>query len=265
MESPWLHRYAVLLAVCTLLLVVTGASFASNEERPLYSLGRGHPVEGMLVGILTIGLAIWMSLVENPAWLRRLAWLALAAVILEGVLGLPADPVSPASLSHTFLAHLFFSITVAIAVFTSGGWQLSPERVEDRGRPSLRSLAIATPAVVLAQVALGAAYRHEAVGLMPHVAGAMIVALLILVVGVFVTQQFPGHRSLRPAAIALMTIAFLQVFLGITIITIEALNLENALPLILSTVAHVVTGALTMAATVVLAILIRRNVRARPE
>jgi cytochrome c oxidase assembly protein subunit 15 len=222
-------------------------------------------MEGMLVGILTAGLAIWMSAVRQRPWLRRLAWFALAAVILQGVLGLTAVPPAPPSFSHTFLAHVFFSITVAIAVFTSGGRRPGSEPLGDRGRPTLRSLAVVTPAAVLAQVALGASYRHNALGLMPHIAGAMIVALLILVMGVLVTQRFPGHRSLRAAAIALMTIAFLQVFLGITVITIQALVLESPLPLILSTVAHVATGALTLGATAVVAILIQRDVRAAPE
>src|SRR6202020_728090 len=148
MERFWLHRYAVLLGVCTLFLVVAGASVTSKEEGlsvpdwPL-SYGQvmpqmtggvffehGHRMVATFVGILTIGLAIW---------LKR------------------ADP-RPG----------------AIAVFTSRSWQQGPQLVNDYGAPSLRSLAILTPSLVLVQIALGAAFRHGAIGVMAHVIGAMV-------------------------------------------------------------------------------------------
>ena len=224
---------------------------------------QGHRIVAASVGLLTLGLAIWLSLVEKRAWLRRLGWIALAAVIVQAVLGgvsvlLLLPPA--VSVSHACLAQLFFSLTVAIALFTSRGWQHSPELVVDHGWPSLRSLAIVTPTVVLLQIALGAGFRHRAMGVMSHFLGAMIVALLILMVCIFVTQQFPGHRRLRLAAKTLMIIAFLQVFLGISVFTIESVTTANTLPVVLATVGHVAMGALTLAASVVVAIQIRCHV-----
>ena len=62
----------------------------------------------------------------------------LAASLLTVLLLLP-----PAvSVSHACLAQLFFSTTVAIAIFTSRSWQGGAEIVEDYGKPSLRSLAV---------------------------------------------------------------------------------------------------------------------------
>ena len=78
-------------------------------------------------------------------------------------------------------------------------------------RPSLRSLAILMPALVLVQIALGAAFRHGAIGVMPHVIGAMVVSLAILIVCAFVLHQFPEHRALRPAAMALLAVTLVQV------------------------------------------------------
>ncbi|MCU1337345.1 MAG: cytochrome oxidase assembly [Bryobacterales bacterium] len=283
MQTPWLHRYATLVAVCTLFLVVAGASVTSKEaglsvpDWPL-SYGQvipqmtggvlfetGHRMIATVVGILTIILAIWIARVEKRAWMRRLGWLALGGVVAQGLLGgatvLLLQP-APISVAHACLAQLFFSVTVAIAVFTSRKWQQGPEPVEDYGWPSLRSLAILTPVLVLAQIGLGAGFRHRAFGLLPHVIGAMIVPLVILLVSAFVLHQFPKHRALRPAAVGLLAITLVQIFLGIAAYFARLQAAEYPLAMVLTTVAHVATGGLTLAASVVLAIQIRRNVRA---
>ena len=282
-QNSWLHRYATLVAVCTLFLVIAGASVTSKEaglsvpDWPL-SYGQvipqmtggvlfetGHRMIATVVGTLTIILAIWIARVEKRAWMCRLGWLALGGVVAQGLLGgatvLLLQP-APISIAHACLAQLFFSITVAIAVFTSRKWQEGPQPVEDYGWPSLRSLAILTPALVLLQIGLGAGFRHRAFGLMPHIVGAMIVPLIILLTAVFVLNQFSKHRALRPAAIALLSITLVQVFLGIAAYVARLNAAEYPLAMVLTTVAHVATGGLTLAASVVLAIQIRRNVHA---
>jgi len=284
MKSSWLHRYAILVAVCTLLLVLAGASVTSKEaglsvpDWPL-SYGQvipqmtggvlfetGHRMIATVVGILTVILAIWIARVEKRQWMRRLGWVAVSLVVAQGLLGgatvLLLQP-APISMAHACLAQLFFSVTVAIAVFMSRKWQEGPEPVEDYGWPSLRSLAILTPVLILVQIALGAGFRHRAFGLLPHVIGAMLVPLVILLTGIFVLQQFPKHRSLRPAAIALLTLTGVQVFLGVIAYIARINAFEYPLAMVLTTVAHVATGGLTLAASVVLAIQIRRNVRVR--
>ena len=284
MQTSWLHRYAILVAVCTLLLVLAGASVTSKEAGlsvPDWPLSYGQVIPDMtggvlfetghrdiagVVGILTIILAIWISRVEKRPWMRRLGWVAVSLVVAQALLGgatvLMLQP-PPVSIAHACLAQLFFSVTVAIAVFTSRKWQEGPEPVEDYGWPSLRSLAIVTPILILLQIALGAGFRHRAFGLLPHVIGAMIVPLVILLVGVFALHQFPKHRSLRPAAVALLSITGVQVFLGIIAYIARINAAEYPLAMVLTTVAHVATGGLTLAASVVLAIQIRRNVRVR--
>ncbi|MSV30846.1 MAG: hypothetical protein EXQ52_19180, partial [Bryobacterales bacterium] len=140
MSNVWLHRYSVLLAVCTLLLVVAGGLVTSNDaglsvpDWPL-SYGKlmpvmeggifyehGHRMVATTVGFLTIILAVWIWRVESRPWMRHLGFAALAAVIAQGLLGgmtvifmLP----KPVSISHACLAQLFFSTTVSIALFTS--------------------------------------------------------------------------------------------------------------------------------------------------
>jgi cytochrome c oxidase assembly protein subunit 15 len=278
----WLHRYAVALAVCTLFLVVAGASVTSKQaglsvpDWPL-SYGQvmpqmtggvlfehGHRMVATFVGLLTIGLAIWLGRAEQRGWMRKLGWIALGAVIVQGLLGgltvlLLLPPA--VSVSHACLAQLFFSTTVAIAIFTSRSWQSGPEMVEDYGKPSLRSLSVVIPALVLAQIALGAAFRHGAMTVLPHILGAMVVAAAILIVCAFVLHQFPEHRALRPAATTLMAVTFIQVLLGVGAYYARLDATRNPLAMVIITVAHVATGALTLASSIALAIQIRRNVR----
>lgn len=280
--NPKLHRYALTLAFCTLLLVVAGASVTSNQaglsvpDWPL-SYGQvmpemtggvkwehGHRMVATFVGMLTIGLAVWLAIADPRRWMKKLGWAALGAVILQGVLGgltvlLLLPPA--VSISHACLAQLFFSTTVAIALFTSRSWLEGPEIVEDYGKPSLRSLAVISPVLVLAQIALGAAFRHGILGILPHVIGAMVVALALLLLGTFVLHQFPQHSTLRSSAIALLVIALAQVFLGLEAYIARLSALQRPVFMVLMTVLHVATGALTLAATIALSIQIRRNVR----
>jgi len=105
MNNVWLHRYAVLWSFCTLFLVVAGGLVTSNDaglsvpDWPL-SYGKlmppmegnvfyehGHRMVATTVGLLTIGMAIWLVRAERRRWMRSLGWIALAAVITQGVLG----------------------------------------------------------------------------------------------------------------------------------------------------------------------------------
>ena len=284
---PSLHRYSIFLAVCTLILVVAGASVTSHQaglsvpDWPL-SYGQvmppmiggvmwehGHRMVATFVGMLTVGLAIWLAIAEPRRWMRRLGWIAVSAVIVQGILGgltvlLLLPPA--VSVSHACLAQLFFSTTVAIVVFTSRGWLGGPDLVEDYGKPSLRNLSGVIPALILIQIALGAAFRHGAIGVLAHVIGAMVVSLAILILCAFVLLQFPDHKTLRGAAKTLLAVTLAQVFLGIEAYFARLVAAEKPVPMLVFTIAHVATGALTLASSVVLAIQIWRNVNApRPE
>jgi cytochrome c oxidase assembly protein subunit 15 len=286
MQNVWLHRYAVLLSVCTLFLVVAGASVTSKQaglsvpDWPL-SYGQvmppmtggvlfehGHRMAGTTVGLLTIGLLVWILATETRSWMRKLGWVMLVWVSVVGLLGgltvkLLTPP--PVSVLHTCLAQLYFSLTVAMCVFTSKSWMDGPVMVEDAGWPSMRSLAILLPLVVLTQVALGAGFRHGALGVMPHLVGAIVVIMVLLIMGAFVMQQFPTHAPLRQGAIALMTIGFTQVFLGILALIARMVSTQPTTQVVIATVAHVAVGAMTLASSIALSILIRRNVRPKQE
>lgn len=189
--DKWLHRFAVLLAVCTLGLIVAGAmvtSTGSGLAVPDWPTTYGenmftfppskwvggifyehvHRLIASTIGFLTIILAVWLHRREPRRWLRRLGWFALALVIVQGILGgltvrffLP----TPISVLHGCTAQTFFCITIAIAVFTSRSWIMAPPRVETAARPALTTCSIILTGVVFTQLVLGAVMRHTESGL----------------------------------------------------------------------------------------------------
>ena len=263
------------MLIITGALVTSNASISTTTSQSLanssevsrgiggVSLEQVHRGAALPVMVLMLGIAVWLSLAKASRWLRSAVWAAMAALIVEGVLGEAAVlrwMPGMTNFSHAYLAQLLFSCTVAIAVFTSPAWNRRPDLVQDRF--SIRTMSLLVPSLVLVQVALGAASRYQAMGVLTHIFGAFVVAVFVLVVGVLVVKQYPDHRSLRLAAIALMSITGLQVLLGFAAFITLLMSNQVTLPVVVSTVAHVATGALTLAASVVLAIQIRHHVRA---
>lgn len=274
-----LHRYAVATACATFLLIIAGALVTSQDaglsvpDWPL-SYGKlmppmsggifyehGHRMVATFVGLLTIGLAVWLWRKEPRRWLRRLGLVALAAVILQGVLGgitvlllLPW----PVSVGHASLAQLFFCLTVCVALFTSKGWQ--QEAVRRAGPSPLPRLTLLTAGAVFAQLVLGAALRHKAIGVTPHILWALAVAMIAVgtVRGVLSTYEV---AALRYPALALGCLVVLQLGLGLSayLARLAAADAPQPLPWVVGlTVAHVAAGALTLAASVVLALQAHR-------
>ena len=245
-----LHRYVILIAVVALVLVASGACLTSIKDGLPPAVSLLHTIGGAIIALMTLALAIWSS--------RALTWIAVAIVALDSAAGWFTFP-----LVHASLAPLFFSSLIAIAVLTSPGWKQNPDIVDDRGKPALRYLALAAPPVIFVQILLGVAYRHKLTGVMPHMAGAMIAALLTLIVSMLLMQTYPEHQPLRRAAAALMSVVLTQVALGVAAFTMQLLDMENTPAGIVSAVLHVTTGSLTLAASVVLAIHARRHIRAK--
>jgi len=248
-----LHQCAVFVALFTLLGVMSGAAVTTSRDQPRQALLQNiHLAAAIADTLLIAGLSIW--------YFRRGAgtWSILALVSVEAALG-TAGPVE--GTLHAFFAALLFAAVAAISLFTSSSWQRDPDLVQDYGRPSLGFLSAAAAFLVAMQVGFGAGFRHSAVGVMPHLLGALVVALFIVIVGAFVTHQFPKHPTLRPMAVAFMTITGIQVFLGLTAFLMRLMQMAGTLAFLGISVAHVATGNLTFAVSVMLALEIRRSVR----
>lgn len=288
--GAWRHRYAVLLACATFLLVIAGGLVTSTgsglavPDWPL-SFGQvfprmeggvlfehGHRLLAASVGLLTVVLALWTRAAESRAWVRRLAWFMVLAVVLQGVLGgttvllrLP----SSVSVAHAGLAQIFFALTVVMATAT-GPRFLATAPVVDPRAGSTRALALATALAVYVQILLGAIVRHTGAGLaipdfplafgrlvppfssslvawhFAHRAFALVVSVLVVWCAVRVALRHGREPALTSPATVLLALIGFQIFLGaLTILTLRA---------VVPTTAHVATGALLLATSVLLTV-----------
>lgn len=259
-DRRWLQRYTVLVAAAALFSIITGAAFTANEERPFYSLGQSHLITGILAGLLTIGLVAWLLLAMKDAWMRPLAWFALAIVMVETSLGFITVPQSPAvRFTHSFLAQLFFATSVLIAVSISRPGSQVPIAAGER--PSLRILAMITAILVFGQTALGVAFRHGIIDVIPHVLGALIVAIIVAALAMLLLYR-PENEPLRPAGVTLLIVTGAQFFIGLTLFSIGLAADIDPEVVIIVTMIHAAVAAFTLAATVVAAVLILRRVPA---
>ncbi|MBV9009810.1 MAG: COX15/CtaA family protein [Verrucomicrobia bacterium] len=179
-HNPWLNRFAWFTAACTLLLICSGGMVTSKNAGlavPDWPTTFGYNmflfpaskwVGGILfehthrliastVGLLTVLLAFSLWRVERRRWVRNLGFVAVGAVILQGVLGGLRVTLLEAQIGifHACLAQAFFGLLVFIALVTSRFWS------RGAGDAALRRAAIITTALIYFQLVLGAAMRHQ--------------------------------------------------------------------------------------------------------
>jgi heme A synthase len=188
-------------------------------------------------------------------------------VIAQGILGgltvkyLLPPPISTA---HATLAQLFFVTVVSITLFTSKWWQSDLQQLDDIGSPRLRPLAALTTVAIFAQLILGAGFRHGAFGILPHMIGAVVVLFLVIFTGRTVRKRFGNIRDLRKWGILLQSFLGVQILLGLAAFWAVVKAAQEAQPTIMYvtlTVAHVLGGALTLMASVVLMLSCFRLIR----
>ncbi len=281
----WRHRFTILTALSTLVLMGWGAFVTSIEAglavpdwptsydsydpfnpwpgwwrvTPLLA-EHGHRLLGLLVGLLTTILAVWTWFTESRRWLRRLALGALALVSFQGLLGglrvvwLSLD----LAVVHAATAQLFLGLVVALAAFTSKWWLTLDAARDGRRDHRLRRLALAAPAAVWLQVILGALVRHPGTGIHPwlvglHIGGAVLVAVVVAAFLLRVRDGFPESRGLYRGSWVLAGLVAVQLVLGLTayFVTLDDAGMlqPSNLQVVVNT-AHAVIGALLMAGAV---------------
>lgn len=286
MYDRLLHRYALFLAFCTFVLLIAGALVTSNEAAlsvptwpgPLMPPMVGgiryehsHRIIAATVGLLTIVLAVLLWRREDRNWMRWLGVAALGTVIAQGILGgltVLLNLHYGISVAHACLAQIFFGTIVSIALFTSRWWRSERPMLEDRGSPSVRTLAILNVAAIFVQVIFGAAFRHKDINIVPHLIGAGVVTATVTWTAAVLRRRFGDVRELSTARILLHSIFGTQFLLGIGAWWSRLATADAAQPMpvmVVLTVAHTVVGALTFACAVVVALLCYRLVRKRGE
>ena|SRR5438552_2577342 len=286
-SNRWLRRYATLVACATFLLIIAGALVTSNDaglsvpdwptsfgsfRMPRMVGGvkfeHGHRMIAGTVAILTILLALWLWRSEPRAWVRKLGGVAVLVIIAQAVLGgitvLFFLPVT-ISVSHACLGQIFFCITVSLALFTGSDWRWDEQRFQDSGMPSLRQLTAGTTAAIFLQLMLGAAFRHNGFGIIPHVIGAVAVTVGVLWILVRILVGHPRKRTLVRPALLLSGLLAVQIFLGVSsyLAKMAAINAPQPLPSVVAvTTTHVAVGALVLVSSLVLTLQVFRNLAA---
>jgi len=241
-----------------------------------------HRLVASTVGFLIVVLAIWLARVEPRRWVRRLGYLALGAVIAQGILGgitvlwyLP-DAIS---IAHASLAQIVFCLTTTIALVTSPGWQggygqLPTPNSHIPRDATLERIAVVTTALIYVQIVIGATMRHTGAGLaipdfplsfghlippqwdskiaihFAHRVGAATVAVLILATTGHVFFHHGRRAELRRPATLLLVLLVVQIMLGALTVLSQKQFIINSL--------HVVNGALVLVTSLVLALRVHR-------
>jgi heme a synthase len=271
------YRFAVLTSCCTVLLLMAGALVTNNDAGdsvPDWPLAYGrlipplvggirfeytHRVVAGIVAILTLILAVWLTFAKLQRPLAKLlGWTALVLVLAQAALGaLRVYEVHPmlSATAHATLAQIFFITVVGLSLYLSPWWEKDLPRLEDSKSPSLRTLTALTTLAILAQLILGAAFRHGAFGIRPHLWGAGVVTFMVVWAGRAAKKRFRDNRDLRRATILLHSFFGLQILLGFAAwYAVRVIAPESPQPTVMFvtlTVAHVLGGALTLAVSVI--------------
>jgi cytochrome c oxidase assembly protein subunit 15 len=283
-----LNRFCIGMSVLTGGLLTAGALVTSNDAGlsiPDWPLAYGsmvppfvggiryeftHRVIAGIVATLTVVLALWLYRVESRAWVRTFGYIAMCTVIAQAVLGgmtvIFRQPI-PISVAHACVAQIFFCSRISLALFTSEWWQEDIPAISDTGSPQLRALAVWTACATFFQLVLGAAFRHGGSGIGPHLVGAAVVTGMIFWTAGSLRNRFPSSAPFKVCRIVLHSLIGLQLILGGAAwwSRIATKDAPQPMPvMVYLTVAHVVFGALTLAGTVVVALVSYRLLRASP-
>ncbi len=250
-----------------------------------------HRLSGTTMGLLAIGLAIWLHRTESRRWLRSLGWAGLVIVIIQGLIGgqrvkLDAMAVPGFDMTlgqmlrvpHGVLAQLYVCILIAIAISCSKSWIERAAPVSAR----VKKTAVLCVALLIVQLTIAAFMRHNNAGLaipsfplstangdllpphwdyrvslqFAHRVMALVLAIAIPTLVVFVRRDPASSLAMRAASSTLLSFLFLQIFLGAYVVW--SYRRHDI------TTAHVIVGALTLATTFWLAWSAHRDALEKP-
>src|SRR5262249_14342 len=148
---------------------------------------------------------------------------------------------------------------------TSRGWlEAPPSEAAETGRPSLRTLSALGVIAVWIQLILGAAFRHSGIRLLPHVICAGVVTVLLFWSTIRALPLSTRMPKLATPGKVVLSLLVVQLVLGfgayVARVQWSADAPQPLAAMVITTVAHVAVGALLFAASLLLAIQVRRNI-----
>ena len=189
---PWLRRFCLLTIAATFTLIAIGGKVTSYDVgmavpdgfttfghitflAPLsdwwHDFGtrweHSHRLQGNLVGIMTIVMAVWLWLTQRDrTWLRWAGVVMLLLVISQGVMGaLRVEEVSiTLAFIHGIVGQLILCSWIVVSAALSKPWLTRLTTLKHRTRtaplPKLRWAVRLLLVALLVQLTLGAAVRH---------------------------------------------------------------------------------------------------------
>jgi cytochrome c oxidase assembly protein subunit 15 len=229
--AVWPGRFAWVATSATVFLLLAGGLVTSHEaglavvDWPnsegygmfLYPLARmtggiyfehAHRLIGSLVGLTTLVLALHIQFIDRRPAVRRLAWLALVMVIIQGLMGglrvtgrftfatspEETQPNVYLAVAHGVFGQLFLAVMVTLASVSTKLWRSDREPTRRANASTDRFLSTALAGLVAAQLLLGALVRHLDRGLQVHVT----VAVFVLIIGMFASVRAWGLNEDQP-------------------------------------------------------------------
>ena len=248
--SPHPRQRARWIVLAWLLTMTSGALAASLIRLPTGIPGNpslwflAHGVIAIAMGSAVIG-----HLVRAHATGRLTPALFVAATFVCGLFVVRSfEPLTSA-------AHAALAAYGALALASTGAGGMSGGIPIGRpgGRSWQASVASAGVLLLILQIALGALVRHHLIGYGLHLLVAGLTALAILVPAVAVSQDPGAAAVLKRAARLAIASLLVQLSLGVAVLFMILTGTANVSGWLLTTVAHVVAGTITLLAAARLA------------
>jgi len=289
---PGVHKYALFVVCWTAGLLTAGALVTSNDAAlavsdwptsfgsffpPLRYLTGGaliehtHRVIAAILGIWIIVLAAVLARYDERPWLKRLGYVAVLGVIVQGVLG----GLTVLKLLHYWLpvmhactAEIMFAMLVSIAFFTSRWYVQDLPQYADATSPTIHSIVTFNAMVIFLQVLLGAGFRHGYMSYSPHVIWSLVVLLSVIWTAATLRRRFPAVKAIARARVLLHILVGVQILLGLGSLwsRLTTADAPQPMPVMIAfTVVHTVFGAILFATSIVTVLICYRLVPRRSE
>jgi cytochrome c oxidase assembly protein subunit 15 len=248
-----------------------------------------HRLLGMKIGLLSIALLSWTWLRESRKEVRTLARVLVLVVVLQGVLGgarVRFDQLNTMSdnnlvaqsfaVVHACGAQIVLGLLVALTITSSRRWIERKGGLTEAVPSSIKFWGKIACAGIFTQILVGAIMRHADAGLaiakfplarqgslfpaywnfdvginFAHRVGAVVVTLLLVTLLRKIWVHKPTRRALGYFASFIVSLLFLQVYLG-------ALTIWTAKNPQVATI-HMLIGAFLLASTWGLTLLAHRS------
>jgi hypothetical protein len=242
------------IVVVWLVTMTSGALAAS-----LLRLPTRIPIDASLLflahGVIAVAMAsaVIGHLVRAHATARVLPALFVTATFVCGFFTIRSfEPL-------TSSAHAALAAYAALALAATGTPGLGgiPPIDGRRGRSWQAWVAGVGVLLLILQIALGALLRHHLIGYGWHLFVAGLAALAVLIPGVAISRDAGAGIAEKRAAWSAMISLLVQLLLGVVLFLMILAASNNVSAWLLTTVAHVVTGTITLLAAARLAQILR--------